>query len=213
MGCLGVHYAIALNQGGRLWDGDEAARSFARELEDEWDDYYRQPTGKAWDAIHRCLADGTLRWAGGDWPLNGAILGGDPMYLGSGYIIMFLHEDDVAEVAEALDQVIQPWFRERFFALPAHGYEGRADEAGFDYTWYWFERMRAFFRKTADEGRQLVFTADQLAGLFYLAWGGSAPGHSRACATIVVPDSPATPGTGRRPDGRCPRSPAASARP
>ena len=46
MGCLGVHYAIALNQGGRLWDGDEAARSFARELEDEWDDYYRQPTGK-----------------------------------------------------------------------------------------------------------------------------------------------------------------------
>jgi hypothetical protein len=29
------------------------------------------------------------------------------------------------------------------------------------YTWYWFERLRAFFRKTADEGRAMVFTADQ----------------------------------------------------
>ncbi len=26
---------------------------------------------------------------------------------------------------------------------------------------YWFELMRAFFRKSADEGRRLVFTADQ----------------------------------------------------
>jgi len=43
----------------------------------------------------------------------------------------------------------------------AHGYEGRTDEAAFDYTWRWFELMRAFFRKTADEGRQMIFTADQ----------------------------------------------------
>jgi hypothetical protein len=30
-----------------------------------------------------------------------------------------------------------------------------------DYTWHWFKLMRAFFRKTADEGRQMVFTAHQ----------------------------------------------------
>ena len=40
-------------------------------------------------------------------------------------------------------------------------YEGRTDEPAFDYTWRWFELMRAFFRKTADEGRQMIFTADQ----------------------------------------------------
>ena len=40
-------------------------------------------------------------------------------------------------------------------------YQGSTDEAAFDYTWHWFELMRAFFRKTADEGRQIVFTADQ----------------------------------------------------
>lgn len=161
MGCLGVHFSFPAHRGGQLWDGDEAARSFVGELEERWDRYYLQETDKAWDAIHRCLADGSLRWVGGDWPLNGAVLGGEPMYLGRDYIIMFLDDDDVAEIAGALDEVSQPWFRERFFALPAHGYEGRTGEEDFDYTWHWFELMRAFFRKTADEGRHMVFTADQ----------------------------------------------------
>jgi Domain of unknown function (DUF1877) len=44
---------------------------------------------------------------------------------------------------------------------PGHGYDRAVDEEAFDYTWYWFERMRAFFRKTADEGRAMVFTAEQ----------------------------------------------------
>ncbi len=66
-----------------------------------------------------------------------------------------------AEDAGALDEVTQPWFRTRFFDLPAHGYEGPTDERAFDYTWHWFELMRAFFRKTADEGCHMVFTADQ----------------------------------------------------
>ncbi|MGH3149488.1 MAG: DUF1877 family protein [Streptosporangiaceae bacterium] len=113
MGCLGVHFSFPADQGDQLWDGDEASLAFVRELEEQWDASYLQQTDKAWDAIHRCLADGTLAWAGGDWPLNGAVLGGEPMYLGR------------------------------------------------DYTWHWFELMRAFFRKTADEGRQMIFTADQ----------------------------------------------------
>lgn len=54
-----------------------------------------------------------------------------------------------------------PLFRARFFALSSYGYQGRTDEAAFDYTWGWFELMRAFFRKSADEGRRMVFTADQ----------------------------------------------------
>lgn len=55
----------------------------------------------------------------------------------------------------------QPWFRERYFGLAAHGYAGPVSAPDFDYTWHWFELMRAFFRKTADERRHMVFTADQ----------------------------------------------------
>ena len=65
------------------------------------------------------------------------------------------------EIADALDGVSQPWFRSRYFGLAAHGYRGPVDEDGFDYTWHWFELMRGFFRKTADEGRPMIFTADQ----------------------------------------------------
>jgi hypothetical protein len=161
MGCLGVHFSFPPDRGAELYDGDEAARAFVAELEDEWDEYYLQQTDKAWDAIHRCLSDGTLAWAGGEWPLNGAVLGGEPAYLGTDYIIMFLDHEDVTEIAAALDKVSQPWLRQRFFRIPAHGYWRAVDEDDFDYTWHWFERMRAFFRKTADEGRDMVFTANQ----------------------------------------------------
>ena len=75
MSCLGVHFSFPAAQGGSLWDGDEAARAFVAELEERWDTYYLQETDKAWDAIHRCLSDGTLVWDAGRWPLRGAILG------------------------------------------------------------------------------------------------------------------------------------------
>ncbi len=73
MGCLGVHFSFPAGAGGQLWDGDEASRAFVEELEDRWDTYYLQQTDKAWDPIHRCLADGTLAWAGDDPDREGLI--------------------------------------------------------------------------------------------------------------------------------------------
>jgi hypothetical protein len=120
-----------------------------------------QRTDKAWDPIHRCLSDGTLVWDAGRWPLRGAILGSESLYFGGDFVVMLLERYEVVEVAGALDAVTQEWFRGRHLALPGYGYEGAVDQEAFDYTWYWFERMRAFFRKTADEGRAMLFTADQ----------------------------------------------------
>jgi hypothetical protein len=74
---------------------------------------------------------------------------------------LLLERREVAEVADALGPLTQKWFRDRLLALPGRGYEGAVDQDAFDYTWYWFERMRAFFRKTAGEGRAMLFTADQ----------------------------------------------------
>jgi hypothetical protein len=161
MGLMGVHFSVAQEETGPLFDGDDAARAFVDQVEDRWDRYYLQETDKAWHPIHCCLTDGTFGWCPEAWPLNGAILGDDPLYAGSDFIIQHLFPEEVAEVAGALDPLTQAWFRERFFALPGHGYTGNVTEADFDYVWYWFERMRAFFRKTADEGRAMVFTAEQ----------------------------------------------------
>jgi uncharacterized protein DUF1877 len=161
MSCLGVHFSIPADHGGPLWDGDDAARAFVAELEETWDTDYLQQTDKAWDPIHRCLTDGTFGWCPEAWPLNGAILGDDPLYTRDDYIIQHLTATEVVEVADALDPLTQEWFRARFLGLPGHGYQDATDEDAFDYTWYWFERMRAFFRKTADEGRAMLFTADQ----------------------------------------------------
>jgi hypothetical protein len=166
MSCLGVHFAVTAAEAGALWDLAQAERddevlAFVEALEERWDTEHLQETDKAWDAIHRCLADGTLDYLGGEWPLNGAVLGEESLYSGTDYIVRYLTDEDVQQVADALDGVAQPWFRDRFSRLAAHGYGGRLDEDEFDYTWHWFELLRAFFRKTADEGRHLVFTADQ----------------------------------------------------
>jgi len=39
-----VHFSFPADQGGELWDGDEAARAFVAELEEQWDTYYLQET-------------------------------------------------------------------------------------------------------------------------------------------------------------------------
>jgi hypothetical protein len=59
-----VHFSFPAGQGRQLWDGGEASLAFVDELEDQWETYYLRQTDKAWDPIHRCLADGTGRWPG-----------------------------------------------------------------------------------------------------------------------------------------------------
>jgi hypothetical protein len=161
--CLGVHIALTAEQEQDVWTHfyDETILDLVEALRADDDEEHRQRTDKAWDPIHRCLSDGTLVWDAGRWPLRGAILGSESLYFSGDFVVMLLERGEVVEVAGALDAVTQEWFRERFLALPGHGYQGATDEDAFDYTWYWFERMRAFFRKTADEGRAMLFTADQ----------------------------------------------------
>jgi Domain of unknown function (DUF1877) len=161
--CLGVHIALSADQEEDVWTHfyDERVPDLVEALREDVGDEYRQATDKAWDAIHRCLSDGTLVWDAGRWPLRGAILGSESLCFSGDWVVMLLERSEVTEVAGALDAVTQEWFRDRFLALPGRGYDGAVNQNAFDYTWYWFERMRAFFRKTADEGRAMLFTADQ----------------------------------------------------
>ena len=163
---LGVHFALTRAQTEALWDryeaqDDDGVLEVVEALEEAWDKAHLQETDKAWDAIHRCLSDGTLESDAGEWPLNAAVLGGECMYFGDDHTVRFVDDDEVGEIAAALAKVDRDWFAARFATLTDHGYPGPADEADLAYTWNWFEQLRAFFARAAADKRAVMFSADQ----------------------------------------------------
>ena len=141
-------------------------RELVQEAEAPWDEEYLEETDKAWDAIHRCLSDGTTDFDGGAYPLNKCILGGKQLYHGDDYIVSFVTAEDVRVVATALTEVTQSWFRERFSLLtetdfPQEYLQGEHFEETFKYSWEYLEFVRKFYGRAAEAGRAVIFTVDQ----------------------------------------------------
>lgn len=130
-------------------------------------------TDKAWDAIHRCLGDGTLRnreepswsrlFSTKRAPLSLCILGGEQLHNDSSYIVSLLTPEQVKQVAEALRPLDKDWFRARYFKIDSadYGVPGMLNEQDFEYTWVWFESVRDYYKKAAAEGRWSIFTVNQ----------------------------------------------------
>jgi hypothetical protein len=158
---LGVHFAISADQERSLLavDGDDdAVEELLEDIEESWtDDRLKIDTDKAWDAIHRCLTDGTLDPDGGDYPLSYAVLGG--RHLHSGYYVVHVDAAQVRELAEALKHVDRTWLRGRFDAIDDSDHGGAHDDRDFDYTWDNYEDLRSFFDRAAAAGRAVIFTA------------------------------------------------------
>jgi hypothetical protein len=74
----GVHFALTEEQLSRLLGvaSDEELISFVEDVEEIWDKESLAESDKAWDAIHRCLTDGSLLYESGEYPLNHVICGG-----------------------------------------------------------------------------------------------------------------------------------------
>ncbi|GIE77043.1 hypothetical protein Aph02nite_29930 [Actinoplanes philippinensis] len=157
---LGVHFAITAEQEKLLLDADgddDAVSEILGDLEEEWpDDDLKVDTDKAWDAIHRCLTDGTLDPDAGDPPLSLAVAGGrhlhDEMY------VVHVTAAEVREVAAALLDIDEAWLRERFGDF-GDDYDGAADEQDFQYTWSNLADLRDFYQRAAAAGRAVIFTA------------------------------------------------------
>ena len=115
----GVLFALTDEQASRFLaaSSDDELDALIEEVEEAWDEHFTEETDKAWDAIHRCLSDGTTDFGGGTYPLNRTILGGKQLYEGDDYIISFVNAAEVQDVAVALVGVTEPWFRERFSRL------------------------------------------------------------------------------------------------
>jgi hypothetical protein len=157
---LGVHFAITAEQEKLLLDADgddDAVSEIIGDLEEEWaDDTLKVDTDKAWDAIHRCLTDGSLDPDAGSRPLSLAVAGGrhlhDEMY------VVHVTADEVRDVAAALHDIDEPWLRARFGDFD-DDYAGAADEPDFEYTWANFTEVQAFYARAAAAGRAVIFTA------------------------------------------------------
>jgi len=167
MGCLGVHFSLSedvVQTIRSIEDEAERAAWVREDLEDEYFDEHRDwlaPSAKAWDAMHRALADGQLAWGGGEYPLNHVVLGGEMMYTPSDYIMMLKTPQQVRDVAAALPAITEDDFRKRYFAIDAASYGCPLTDDDFGYTWDAFQRVRDFWLRAATEGRYVLFTADQ----------------------------------------------------
>src|SRR4051794_38865380 len=161
MACRGVHFALAPDDRGRLESAcdDEELMAVIEEIEDQWDRDWLRETDKAWDAIHRCLTDGTLSY--GPTPLHGCILGEDNLHDGDDYIVNLLEPGEVKEVAAAIRGIDEAPMRRNYFSLDPDDYGSPPTEEDFQYTWENFLALREFFEKAARHDRAMVFTVDQ----------------------------------------------------
>src|SRR5437667_3411323 len=110
MSARGVHFALTEADVRELEsrENDEARLEYVQEeleevfFETREDDVAE--TDKAWDAIHRCLTDGSLSTSSGR-PLELVVLGGRSLYSGDDYIMTLKRPEDVRAVLSHLTGV------------------------------------------------------------------------------------------------------------
>jgi hypothetical protein len=167
MSCLGVHFALTEKEAAHLRsldDEQERLEHVQEEIEETYLGEHRDLTAesdKAWDAMHRALADGQLSWDGGQYPLNHTILAGEILYTESDYIMSLKTPQQVRDIAAALPAITEDEFRRRYFAIDAKSYSSPLSDEDFRYTWDYFQEVRELYTKAAKAGRFVLFTADQ----------------------------------------------------
>jgi hypothetical protein len=167
MSCLGVHFALTEKEVEHLrsFDDEQERLSHLQEvIEDSYiseESLFAAESDKSWDAMHRTLADGEMSWDGGDYPLNHAVLAGELLYTDSDYIMSLKTPQQVRDIAAALPAVTEAEFRRRYFAIDPESYGMPLSEEDFEYTWDWFQGVRDLYTRAAQEGRFVLFTADQ----------------------------------------------------
>lgn len=167
MSCLGVHFALSEEDVTtlRLFEDEQVRLDHVKEVIEplyfEKHPELKAESDKAWDAMHRALADGEMTWDGGSYPLNHAILAGELLYTESDYIISLKSPKQVQDIASALADISEADFRKGYFAINAKSYGFPLSDEDFSYTWDWFQGVRDLYARAAKDGRYVLFTADQ----------------------------------------------------
>jgi len=163
MACLGVHFAITSDQAKRLIDAegdDETLVDIVKEeIEQEW--AFAIETHKAWDALHRCLSNGTLDCDAGEPPLNRVFFGGRVLNSTPDYFVVLNAPNEVKEIAAALATVTEEWLKNRYSELPFVDYQDEKSDEDWDHTFGNFEGLPDFFASAANRELYVIFTVDQ----------------------------------------------------
>ena len=138
---------------------DQQLVEFMRELIDSDTDVPRVATAGYWETLHRCLSDGTLDPNGGKPPLNHCVLGGRQMYDGNDRVVSLVRPDIVPQVATALSEVNEGWFRDRFESTAAAAGNDPFDQETCADAYDLIESMRRLFEIAAEQNGAVVFTA------------------------------------------------------
>jgi hypothetical protein len=113
--------------------------------------------GNLWDPLHRCLTEGELDPNSGDVPLNLAILGGRQLHQGNEWAAAMVRPDMTTFVAEALGDVKEEEFRQKFFALNPASYCRTIDEKHFMEVWVALRQVTAFYEASSENLEAVVF--------------------------------------------------------
>jgi len=163
MSARGVHFALTPTQAKQLLaaKSDRKLMGLIDAIEETWEQPFVVETDKAWDAMHRCLTDGSLLYVSGEYPLNHCICGGRQLIRGRDYTVSFVSRPQVKDVAAALAKVTKAWLRKRYDKIDPDDYdEVEMGDEDFRYTWDNFLAVRRFYKKAAEVGRAVIFTVD-----------------------------------------------------
>lgn len=163
MSCRGVFFAIEKSESKKLRkckNDDELVEYIQENIEEEWDEEWLCETDKAWDAMHRCFADGKLELFGGKPPLNSIIFGGEILNTEPDYYVSFKNNILAKEIAKEISLISKEKLQELYYKI-TDDYQGELDNEDFEYTWEWFESVKVFYEKVAKSKRDIIFTVDQ----------------------------------------------------
>ena len=159
---LGRHFALTIADEKLLREVPDGERGnwIGNEIEERYAEPWICDSDKAWDAIHRAFNNSTLDYDAST-PLRGAILGGEPLYFETDYIISYKSPEFVKQIAAALEGLSVEQFRESYFSIDEAEYGQSLDEGDFQYSWDWLEGIKTFYSAVADAKRSVIFTASQ----------------------------------------------------
>jgi len=159
----GFHIALAREHAKTLFGlkDDASIRKFLEELKARPDikkSGRMLELGTLWDPIHRCLTEGELDPAAGDFPLNTAILGGKQLLKGTDYTAVLIRPDMTRFIADGLGELEEDDVRKKFFTLKGGSYQGLIDEKHFMEMWLRLQDLKVFFEAAAENMEAVVFT-------------------------------------------------------